>query len=73
MLDIAVASWVIMARIHIVNTILVFQGVLFSRIHDLLQSYFQSYVTHALRSFIYLYVKNALKLSPRTEQVNVVT
>ena len=49
-LDTVTTLWVTMARLHIVNTILVFWGVLFSRYHDLLQSYFQLYLTCALRS-----------------------
>ena len=68
MRDIAVASWVIMARIHIVNTILVFRGVLFSRIHDLLQSYFPVvFSSRARRSasrsslYIFIDVNQALK------------
>ena len=85
MLDIVAALWVTMARQHIVDTILVFRGVLFSIIHDLIQSYFPvifpivfpvprySCALRFLYIFMNVYVKKPLKLSPRNKQVNVVT
>ena len=47
-LDTVAALWDTMARLHFVNTVPVFRGVLFSRVHDLVQSYFLSHDSLAL-------------------------